>query len=362
MARSHSIHTSRTTRTRRRQDRRRSGRAALASLTFARDTRSWHRRGVDAARAALPDIVAYVERALAAGETTIELDVLDPDLGHGRYAGETVEVEGTAYVHRSLRVWVDLAERLGLRLALPRPLAPPRVRLVLERLDPAARLRPGADDPTEKYGIASEYARIAKHEDPGFVIDLAEALARVTDAAAGTLATRPRVLDLGVNRGDELVLVTALAPALRDATLVGVDHSASAIAHARERFAGAPNVQLHEADIAHLPALGLGRFDLVLSIGTLQSPGIDDREVLRQIVQHHLAPDGAIILGVPNCRYVAGEIEYGTRMKNFRQPELGLLVKDVAFYRKYLQQHHRQVFVTGKHYVLVTAVSSRSAS
>ena len=42
------------------------------------------------------------------------------------------------------------------------------------------------------------------------------------------------------------------------------------------------------------------------------------------------------------------------RLKNFAQPELGLLVKDVAFYRKYLQQHARQVFVTGKHYVLVT--------
>lgn len=317
---------------------------------------------MDAARTPLPDILAHVVRALAAGATTIELDVLDPDLGRGRYAGETVEVDGVLYLHRSLRVWVDLAERLGLRLALPRPLAPPRVRIILERLDPAARLRPDADDPTEKYGTASQYARIAKHEDPAFVIDLAEALARVTDVPRAAPTTRARVLDLGVNRGDELALVTTLAPALRDAVLVGIDHSASAIAHARERFAGAPNVQLHAADIASLPALGLGRFDLVLSIGTLQSPGIDDREVLRQIVQHHLAPDGAIILGVPNCRYVDGEVEYGTRMKNFRQPELGLLVKDVAFYRKYLQQHHRQVFVTGKHYVLVTAVSSRSAS
>ncbi len=43
-------------------------------------------------------------------------------------------------------------------------------------------------------------------------------------------------------------------------------------------------------------------------------------------------------------------------MKNFTQPELGLLIKDVAFYRKYLQQHHKQVFVTGKHYLLVTAI------
>ena len=119
-------------------------------------------------------------------------------------------------------------------------------------------------------------------------------------------------------------------------------------------------MQLHEADLTTLGTLDLGRFDLVLSIGTLQSPGIDDREVLRQIVQNHLAPRGAVILGVPNCRYLDGEVEYGTRMKNFSQPELGLLIKDVAFYRKYLQQHHRKVYVTGKHYVLVYGVATRS--
>jgi hypothetical protein len=43
-------------------------------------------------------------------------------------------------------------------------------------------------------------------------------------------------------------------------------------------------------------------------------------------------------------------------MRNFRQPELGLVIKDIAFYRKYLQQHARQVFVTGNHYLLITAV------
>ena len=69
-----------------------------------------------------------------------------------------------------------------------------------------------------------------------------------------------------------------------------------------------------------------------------------------------------MIFGLPNCRYVDGEVEYGTRMLNFRQPELGLLVKDVAFYRKYLQQHDRQVFVTGKYDVLVTAVANREQS
>lgn len=310
---------------------------------------------MDFAKASLLDVLAHVQRELAAGAVTIEIDVLDPDLGRGHYAGEGVEYGGANYVHRSFRTWVDLGERLGLRLRTPRPLPPPLVRLVFDRLEPTARLRPAADDPTEKYGAASEFARISKLEDPDFVLDMADALERVA------LPPSARILDLGVNTGDEIALLLGLAPALRDATFVGIDHSASAITHARARFAVLPNVQLHEADLARLAALELGRFDLVLSIGTLQSPGIDDREVLRQIVQHHLAPGGAVILGFPNCRYIDGEVEHGTRMKNFHQPELGLLIKDVAFYRKYLQQHHRQVFVTGKHYLLVTGVANADA-
>jgi SAM-dependent methyltransferase len=307
---------------------------------------------VDAARVPLLAIARHIAELRAAGAASIELDVLDPDLGRGSYAGESIVHGGATYVHRPFRVWVDLAERLELRLLTPRPLPPPLVRLVFEPLDGAARLRTDADDPTEKYGATSDFARVSKLEDPGFVLDMADALERVA------LEPGARVLDLGVNRGDELALVMALSPVLREATLVGIDHSASAIAVARQRFAGAPNVQLHEANLATLGALELGRFDLVMSIGTLHSPGIDDREVVRQIVQHHLAEDGAVIFGFPNCRYIDGEVEYGTRMKNFRQPELGLLIKDVAFYRKYLQQHHRQVFVTGKHYVLVTGVTA----
>jgi SAM-dependent methyltransferase len=282
--------------------------------------------------------------ALRRGERVF--DVLDPDLGRGRYAGEIVEHAGVRYVHRPLRTWVDLAERLGMRLRTPRPIEPPLVRLTFEPLDPGTRLRPRAGDPTEKYGAESEFARISKLEDPGFVIDFEEALARID------LPAEPRVLDLGVNTGDELALLAGL----RDATLVGIDHSVSAIAIARERF---PQAQLHVADLNALPALGLGRFDLVISIGTLQSPGVDDRELLRRVVQEHLAPHGAVTLGIPNCRYVDGEVEHGTRVVNRREPELGLLVKDVAFYRKYLQQHGREVFVTGKHYVLVTGVMHR---
>ncbi len=308
----------------------------------------------------LLEIVELVQARLAAGADAVAFWVIDPDHGRGRYAGEPVDGDGgERFVHRSWRVWAELAERLQLRMLTPRKDGA-LVRIALERLGGVERWGAGAagapaEDASERYGAESRYARVSKLEDPGFVLDFADALARAAPAPGA------RILDLGVNTGDELALIQHLAPALRDtAHFVGVDHSASALAVARARFPG-PNVELVEGDLNRLAELALGTFDLVISLNTLQSAGIDDREVLRRIVQHHLAPIGAVILGLPNSRYVDGELEYGARMRNFRQPELGLLVKDVAFYRKYLQQHHRQVFVTGKHYLLVTAVCAPAA-
>lgn len=293
-------------------------------------------------REPLIEIVRWLQAELAAGATILELGVLDPDRGSGHYAGEVVDDR----VHRPYRVWIELADRLGLRMRTP-VRARETVTLRFERLDPRARLR-ATGDPTERYGAASPFARISKHEDPGFVLDFAEAIARTRASELGAAA---RVLDLGVNTGDELALMRELG--LRDARFVGVDHSASAIAEARVRF---PDVDLHVADVNALASLALGRFDLVVSIGTLQSPGVDDRELVRQIVQQHLVPNGSVILGLPNCRYIDGELEHGARIKNLREPELGLLISDAAYYRRYLHQHDKRVFVTGHHYILVTGV------
>ena len=304
----------------------------------------WHLRGVNTfGREPLVEIVRWLQAQLAAGANDIEMAVLDPDRARGRYAGELVD----GHVHRPYRVWIELADRLGLRMLTPRA-QPPLVVLRFERLDPRERMRATAADATERYGVDSPFARISKHEEPGFVLDLAEAIERTGIAQRGATA---RVLDLGVNTGDELALMRDLG--LREARFTGIDHSASAIASARVRF---PDVELHVADLSSLAGLGLGRFDLVISIGTLQSPGVDDRDVVRRVVQDHLTPSGSVILGLPNCRYIDGELEHGTRIKNLRQPELGLLVRDAAYYRRYLSQHGKRVFVTGQHYLLVTGV------
>jgi hypothetical protein len=197
-------------------------------------------------------IVRWIETA-----PEIVFRVLDPDRARGHYAGEIVD----GCVHRPWRVWTDLAERMGLRMLTPRQADPPLVELRFERLGP--RWQPRGEG-SERYGIGSGFERISKLEDPGFVIDLEEALARVALPPGG------RVLDLGCNTGDVLAMMPA------GAQLVGVDHSASAIAAARTRV---PHATLVQADVTALPPLP--PFDLVVSIGLLQSGALDDRALVR---------------------------------------------------------------------------------
>lgn len=302
----------------------------------------------------LTDIVQELRRRIAAGETPIELRVAAPDRARGCYPGERIGMGGREVVYRPLRVWLDLAERLQLRLLTPRAIDEDWLELVFERLDPDADpLDSRHGTALSKYGPTSSFSRISKLEDPSFVLDMADAVERVG------LSPGARVLVLGVNTGDEVALLTALAPELAPSLqLVGIDRDVAALDVARHRFAGS-GYRFVQADINDLPDTALPRFDLVLSIATLHSPGVHDRTILRHLVQERLTPTGALILGFPNCRYLDGEPLFGARMRNFRQPELSLVIKELAFYRRYLHQHHRKVFITGKYELLLTAVSVR---
>ncbi len=290
----------------------------------------------------LREILAYVETSMST-QDNVSFEVPDPDLSHGAYPGESVDAHTDAPRHRPLRLWTDLADRLCLRLHTPRVASPGFIRLQFSRLDATARLIPRDGPHIGKYAPGSGFQRASKLEEPDFLLDLRDALERCG------LGPSPRVLALGVNTGDELA---AIAPWCPDATFVGIDHDNAALEVARARF-GPPHA-FTCADLNELPALE--PFDLVMCIDTLQSPGVDDRAVLRHVVQNLLTERGSIIVGVPNCRHVDGELLHGARMVNFRQPELSLLLKGVAFYKKYLQQHHRRVFVTGKHELLITGV------
>ena len=269
---------------------------------------------------------------------------LNPDLGAG-FTGELFEHSGVRYRHRPLRVWLELAEQLGCRLHTPEPEGI-FVKFTVSKLVDTSwhQTKTGR----ETYGEASAFSRVQKLEEPTFLFDYTRALERVA------LKPESRVLSLGVGRGDELRPFETLFEGY-DLSFTGIDHSASALSLARERFPRA-NYDFIQADLNALEELELGRFDLIISIATFQSPGVQGHTLIRKLVQDYLTEHGSVILALPNCRYRDGEVMYGAKMKNFSEPDLSLVVKDLAFYRKYLQQHRFQVFLTGKYYLFLTAV------
>lgn len=276
-----------------------------------------------------------------------EIDFLvpNPDLGVGHYAGETVSSGAALRLHRPYRLWMDVAERLECHFLTPAKEGD-MVRLRFARRPSRAQVE--VDDASEKYGPESEFSRVQKLEEVCFLEDAIEALGRVK------LRPGARILDLGVNTGEELNLLGLAFPD-RSFDVLGIDHSASAIEKARERF---PQYRFEVLDIRTLPRPELGKFDLIFSVGTLQSPGVNQDHVFRALLREHLLQGGAFVLGFPNCRYEDGDVTYGARMKNYRKPDLSLLVKDLAYYKRYFQRHDFNVFVTGKYYVFVTAFKS----
>jgi len=300
----------------------------------------------------LHHIHAWLSRALfeIGPGATVECRVCDPDLGAGLYAGEPVTAGGIRCLARSVGSWAALAVSLGARLGTPVPDGEGFVRLTFRRLRDAASFHHEQGDPREKYGVGTEFFRISKTEEPAVLHYLLEAFEKTKTS------TRPRVLELGAHRGDLLgLLLETLPPEAADALeFWGIDHSPSATAAARERFVD-ERFHFLEMDIADLPSLQADPFDLILSVGTLQSPGVDFHRTVMELVQRLLSPRGALILGLPNCRWMDGEMVYGARAPNYNYPELSLVLKDLAWCRRYLTQHRFRVTVTGREYLFLTA-------
>ena len=282
----------------------------------------------------------------------IAFEVLNPDCVVSHYAGTLFNTGDTIYRYRGYKAWSDLAELLGCRMLTPSPASEHTVVMRFEKLDTGVSFhRTDAETREEKYGTDSPFAAIQKNEEPAFMAAYLHALERVG------IEKRRRILDLGVNSGDEFDLIRSVVGEERFCTMecVGIDHSASAISRARERFPE-PGVTLHVHDINALDTLELEPFDLIVSIGTLQSPGIDFKPLFMSLVQNYLVRNsGAIILGFPNCRWMGGEMIYGAKAPNYPYPEQSLLYKDVYYCKKYLQQKKFRVTLTGKNYLFLTA-------
>ena len=295
-------------------------------------------------------IFQVLENALQK-QTDIIFEVLNPDAYSGLYAGTLVTVKATSYCYRSLRSWLDLAQQLGCRMLTPLKNSDTTILLRFQKLKTDSFHQDSPTDKSEKYGVASSFSEINKNEEPAFLFAYMQALNIVK------LSTRKSVLNLGINRGDEFALIQELLPKedFKQVKLVGIDHAQSAIDAAQKRFTQ-PNLHFYSHDINRLDALDLGRFDLIISIGTLQSPGINYKPFLMDLVKNYLNDDGAIILGFPNSRWIDGEMVYGAKMRNYRESDLSLVLNDIDFAKRYLQQKKFTVRISGKEYIFLTAL------
>ncbi|MEJ2414813.1 MAG: methyltransferase domain-containing protein [Sulfurimonas sp.] len=270
----------------------------------------------------------------------IEFAVYNPDL-------ELKE----EHVH-SYKTWIDLAQVLKCKMLTPLCLDDQLVKIGYKKLSLDSFHSVNADK-EEKYGSESIFSQIQKNEETSFIYYYSQALKNVK------VDQRKRVLNLGVNNGDEFEVIEKLTQNFEDLELVGLDYCQSAIEDAKKRFQHHKNIQFLQADINDLNALNLGKFDLIISIGTLQSSNLNLNEVFMSVVQNQLKPDGAVILGFPNCRWIDGEMIYGAMMRNYNYSEMSNLYKDVVFCKKYLQQKKFRVTITGKDYIFLTATSFR---
>jgi hypothetical protein len=302
----------------------------------------------------LTEILIWAQENLKESDI-ITFEVLNPDIARGIYAGESITVDGVHYRYRGYKAWSDLGELLFCRMLTPKPLSDHTIQITYEKLDLSDSFH-HSDAKEEKYGTASRFAAICKNEEPAFLSPYLRALRSVH------LGERLRILNLGINTGDEFDLIRQIVPAdiYQNIELVGIDHSKSAIDVARERFSEG-NATFFVHDINHLETLDLGRFDLIITIGTLQSSGIDFKLFFMKLVQEYLTPTGAMILGFPNCRWMGGEMIYGAKAPNYPYSEMSILVKDIYYCKKYLQQKKFRVTLTGKDYLFLTGTKINPA-
>ena len=280
-------------------------------------------------------------------ENNITFEVLNPDCSAG-YAGQKIELEDQTYLYRGYKAWTDLAELLHCKMLTPKEVTYPCIKLTFEKIHNDSFH--SEDTHSEKYGTESHFAQIHKMEEPAFFYYYNQALDNVN------LAQRKRILNLGVNRADEFKVIKNKLDIkeYKNIKLLGIDHSETAIAYAKRIFSES-NVTFYAKDINEIDKLKLGQFDLLISIGTLQSPSINFKPFFMKLVQGYLSKDAAIILGFPNSRWVGGEMLYGAKAPNYTMNEMSLVLNDIMFCKKYLQQKKFRVTVTGKQYLFLTA-------
>jgi len=279
------------------------------------------------------EILEYFESLNVEDGEVVEVEVLDSDIDSIGY-----------------KSFVDLAQLFFMKMLTPIKNDENSTLLRFEKLNESVSFHKEKRG-SEKYGAGSEFFSIDKTAQFSFLYHYQKALSFID------IKSKKRVLNLGVNRGDEFAVIKDILrdKEFKNIEFVGVDYSESAIEYAKKEFLAYENVAFFCHDINRLPELNLGKFDLIISIGTLQSSNIEFNATFMSIYQNYLQNSGAMILGFPNCRWIGGEMIYGAKAPNYSFSELGLVLKDIHFCKKYLQQKKYRVTVTGKEYLFLSA-------
>jgi len=300
---------------------------------------------------AMFEIILYLENELKNNDE-IFIEVLNPNIKADIYAGEKLKLIDEEYIYRSYKSWCDLAELLFCKM-LVISIHLNTIEIKFQKLNKNDSFHKDLnDEKNEKYGENSTFFRINKNEEPVFLYTYINALKNVK------IEEKKNVLNLGINKADEFEVIKNLVDEniLNEMNLVGIDYSSSAIDYSKNRFPQ-ENFTFYNQDINKLSELNLKKSDLLISIGTLQSSGLNFKLLFMDLIQNYLEDKGSIILGFPNCRWINGEMIYGAKAANYSYSEQSVLYKDVYFCKKYLQQKKYRVTLTGKNYLFLTATS-----
>lgn len=288
------------------------------------------------------EIIEYVKHKVNRVEFPIKFQVPNPDKYENFATGQAVD----DIIYRPLKSYIDIGESFRLKMKLPVVIDDD---FILIEYIPNITSKLANNDYTEKYGLGTDYYNVNKSEESCFSGDFQTAL-----KFCG-LKSNDKILNLGVNKGDEFELTRQIYPELsKNIEFTGIDHSESAISDAKARFSES-NYNFICGDIRKLDEYIDTKFNMIMSVGTLQCSGINFNEKFMELYRNYLKKDGKILLGFPNSRIYGGDIIYGAEMVNYSEPEMSLIIKDIHFCKKYLQQHKFKVRIFGKYYIFLAA-------
>ncbi len=260
-----------------------------------------------------------------------------------------IKVDGKIIEEYGYKSWVDFAQINYLKMLTPVK-ENDGIILDFKILNQNSSFHNSNKNDEEKYGVDSEFFNVDKTTQVSFLHYYQDSLKFVD------IDSKKRILDLGINKADEFKVIKDMLDQKNfdEKEFIGIDYSNSAIEFAKEHFKY-KNVNFLCEDINKLDSLKIGKFDLIVSIGTLQSRNINFKTTLSYLVQNMLSENGSIIFGFPNSRWIDGENIYGAVAPNYNFSEMSLVIKDIYYAKKYLQQKKFRVTITGKDYLFLTA-------